>query len=149
MPVLRRTKVTVMVAGLGVIGLGLVGCSNPTTQPKSAGRLSAIPSSGAPSASPGGTTAAPTALPPAPHTSSKPPVGPATGVIAGIVTADSQGPCYAVRTSANVDFILYGTNDGSFHKGQTVRATVKVMPLGISCPGGGRQAEIVTLQVLK
>jgi len=54
-----------------------------------------------------------------------------------------------VRTSANVDFILYGTTSGTFHMGQTMRATVKVMPHGISCPGGGRQAQIVTLQVLQ
>jgi hypothetical protein len=54
-----------------------------------------------------------------------------------------------VRTSANVDFILYSTTSGTFHMGQTMRATVKVMPHGISCPGGGRQAQIVTLQVLK
>jgi hypothetical protein len=65
------------------------------------------------------------------------------------VTADSQGPCYSVRNSANVDFILYSTNSGSFHQGQTMRATVKVMPQGISCPGGGRQAQIVTLELLK
>ena len=145
-----------MVAGLGVLGLGLVGCSGPAAQPKATGTPSGIPSSGppgtarpGPSASPGGAPASSTARPSAPQTSSKSPVGPATGVVAGTVTADSQGPCYAVHTSGNVDFALYSTNSGSFHKGQTVRATVKVMPHGITCPGGGRQAQIVTLQILK
>jgi hypothetical protein len=69
--------------------------------------------------------------------------------VSGTVTADSQGPCYPVRTNANVDFILYGINTGTFRQGQTVRVTVKVMPHGITCPGGGRQAEIVTVEVLK
>jgi hypothetical protein len=153
---LRRTEIMVMVAGLGAAALGLVACTSPAAQPKSAARPSAIPSaSGHPSARPvpsglsGRSTASPPVRPPAPSTSSKPPLGAATGVVTGTVAADSQGPCYAVHTSTNLDFNLYSTNSGSFRKGQIVRATVKSMPRGVSCPGGGRQAQIVMLESLK